>query len=282
MYATLKRIFMKKIILAFDGSNFSQGAFEFARRLNAMQPILLTGIFLPQAELSYMWSYANTPGAQFIPLIEESESALIQKNITLFETLCQSNDIEYKIHRDFFDMVLPALRKESRHADLLILGTESFYENIETDEPNRFLEDALQDVACPVLLVPEKFEFPESIILAYDGSEASVYAIKQFAYLFPELTNKKTLLVYANDNPEDNIPEKSLIEELVTRHFSDITFFKLDLDPGTYFSTWVKGRGATLVVSGSYGRSNFSQLFKKSFVRELIAEHRLPVFVAHK
>ena len=40
---------MKKILIAFDGTHFSDGAFEFARRVNELQPILLTGVFLPQA-----------------------------------------------------------------------------------------------------------------------------------------------------------------------------------------------------------------------------------------
>ena len=61
-----------------------------------------------------------------------------------------------------------------------------FYENIGIHSSYDYLKDVLHDVACPVLLVPEKFDFPESVILAYDGSEESVYAIKQFAYLFPE------------------------------------------------------------------------------------------------
>jgi hypothetical protein len=39
---------MKKIILAFDGANFSEGSFNFARKMNEISPILLTGIFLPQ------------------------------------------------------------------------------------------------------------------------------------------------------------------------------------------------------------------------------------------
>jgi hypothetical protein len=38
-------MYMKKVILACDGSHFSEGAFEFARRLNELRPILLTGVF---------------------------------------------------------------------------------------------------------------------------------------------------------------------------------------------------------------------------------------------
>jgi nucleotide-binding universal stress UspA family protein len=273
---------MKKIILAFDGTHFSEGAFEFARRLNVLQPILLTGVFLPQTDLANLWSYADGAGTVFIPMLESSESELVQQNIDRFEKLCQANGIDYRIHRDFFDFAIPELKKESRYADLLILGSEMFYESMGTNSPNDYLRDALQDVKCPVLLVPEKFDFPESIILAYDGSEDSVFAIKQFAYLFPELTDRETLLVYANTNAEEDFPDKIQIEELAARHFSNLTLFKLDVNPKKHFTTWITEKKSAMLVSGSYGRSGLSQLFKKSFVREVIADHRLPVFIAHK
>jgi hypothetical protein len=36
------------------------------------------------------------------------------------------------------------------------------------------------------------------------------------------------------------------------------------------------------LVTGSFGRSAMSDVFAKSFPAELIREHRVPVFVAHK
>lgn len=274
---------MKKIILAFDGTHFSEGAFEFARRINELQPILLTGVFLPQTELANLWSYAaGGMVGPFVPLLETDESELVLQNIARFEKLCRGNNIDYRVHKDFFDFAIPELKKESLYADLLILGSEVFYENMGTDSPNEYLKDALHDVKCPVLLVPEKFAFPESIILAYNGKDDSVFAIKQFAYLFPELTNKQTLLVYANEEAEEDFPDKIQIEELAARHFSDLSFFKLDIAPRKYFSSWVAEKKSALLVSGSYGRSGISNLFKKSFVKDVIADHRLPVFIAHK
>jgi hypothetical protein len=273
---------MKKIILAFEGTHFSEGSFEFARRLNELQPVLITGVFLPQAELANLWSYADGVAIPYIPLIESEESELVQKNIERFEKLCQQNNINYRVHKDFFDFALPELKKESCYADLLILGSEVFYENMGTNSPNDYLRDVLHDVSCPVLLVPEKFDFPESIILAYDGSEDSVYAIKQFAYLFPELSNRQTLLVYANEDVKEDFPEKIQMEELAARHFNNLTLFKLDVNPKKYFSSWVIDKNSAMLVSGSYGRSSLSQLFKNSFIKDIIASHRLPVFIAHK
>jgi nucleotide-binding universal stress UspA family protein len=274
---------MKKIILAFDGTHFSAGAFEFARRLNDLQPVLLTGVFLPQVELANLWSYGHSTGQAFIPLIESNESALVQQNIEKFEKLCQDNGIEYRVHKDIFNFALPELKNESRFADLVILGSEVFYENMGIKNgPNDFLQDALRDLTCPVILVPEKFDFPESIILAYDGSETSVYAIKQFAYLFPELCNMETLLVYASDNPGAAIPNEMQIGELAARHYPNLTLFKLDINPHRFFNTWVKDKKSPVLVSGSYGRSGLSQLFRKSFITGVIKDHRLPIFMAHK
>jgi len=273
---------MKKILLAFDGINFSEGAFEFVRKLNELQPVLLTGVFLPQAQLANLWSYASAAAGPFIPLVESSETNVIQQNIARFEKLCQYNNIDYRVHKDFFDFALPELKKESRYADLLVLGSEVFYENMGANEPNDFLKDVLHDVACPVLLVPEKFDFPESIILAYDGSERAVYAIKQFAYLFPELTDRRTMLVYVKEDAREDFPDKIPMEELATRHFSDLVFYKLGINPAKYFSGWIAEKKSALLVCGAYGRPGLSTFFKKSFVNDVIADHRLPVFIAHK
>ena len=268
--------------LAFDGIHFSEGAFEFARRLNESQPILLTGVFLPQAELANLWSYADGVGTPYIPLIERSDTDQIQKNIDHFEKLCLGNGIDYRVHKDLYDLALPELKRESRFADLMILGSEIFYGNLGIHSINDYLEDALHEMSCPVLLVPEKFDFPETVILAYDGTEESVYAIKQFAYLFPELTAKQSLLVYANEDPEEDFPDKIQIEELAARHFSNLTLFKLDINPKKYFSSWIVQKKSAVLICGSYGRSGISLLFKKSFIKDIIVDHRLPVFVAHK
>jgi hypothetical protein len=272
---------MKKILLPFDGTNFSQGALEFTARMNEMQPVLAVGVFAPQTNLSNLWSYASAPaGVMFIPLVEEEELTLIQNNIRKFKSFCKKNGIEHRVHKAFDDFALPELAKESRFADLLILGSESFYKDLGADEPNDYLRETVKNSECPVLLVPEHFQFPENIILAFDGSESSVYAIKLFTYLFPELCKNETMLVYAGDN--DGIPDEEYIEELAGRHFANLTLARLQWNPKSYFSTWVSSKKSPILISGSFGRSIFAQAFKKSFVTEVVRDHKLPVFVAHK
>lgn len=273
---------MKKIILAFDGTNFSEGAFEFTRRLNELHPVLLTGVFIPQSLLANLWSFADSERVSLpVSLVNADEATLVDQNKKRFEKLCQGNNIDYRIHEDFYDLALPELRKESRYADLIILGSQVFFEGKGIIGGHDYLKDDLQDVKCPIILVPEKFDFPESIILAYDGSDNSVFAIKQFAYLFPEMTSLPTLLVYAQDDPGKSFPDEVEIEELTARHFSDLTLFKLEINPKKYFSTWIAEKKSAILVSGAYGRRGFPGLFKKSFIRNVINDQNLPVFIAH-
>jgi len=274
---------MKKILLAFDGTHFSEGAFEFARRMNERFPILITGVFLPQIDYANVWSYAEgVSGPLFVPLLEGEDGEAVQKNIAKFESLCQNNNINYRVHKKISDFALPGLKKETRFADLLIIGSESFYENLGVNKLNESVKDALHASECPVLVVPEKFEFPKSNILAYDGSDDSVYAIKQFTYLFPELCNNKTLLVYAKEKDEKELPDEVYVEELAARHFPDLALSKLLINPKKFFNTWAKEKQASILISGAFSRSVFSQIFKKSFVTDVIRDHKLPVFIAHR
>lgn len=272
---------MKKIILAFDGTHFSEGAFAFAKQLNALQPVLLVGLFLPQSELANLWSYAAAQERFFIPLIEEIDSEKIKENIDLFEQRCRENKIEFEVHKKFSDLAVPALEAQSRFADLIVLGSEIFFEQMGAELPNSFFEDALHHVKCPVVVVPEKYEFPKSTLLAYDGSDDALFAIKMFAYLFPEFSKQVTVLVYANRS-EDEIPEKVQLNELLGAHYPNVSMMKFEDKPGDYLNEWMKQASAPIVVCGSYGRSGFSRMFRKSFIRNIIAEHRLPVFLAHR
>jgi len=270
---------MNKILLAFDGINASKGAFEFARRLNELQPILLTGSFLPQTDISASWSYATGEGPVQIPTVEPSVSEKVAENMQQFEASCKKGRIDFRIHRHFHQLAVNELLKETRFADMMVLGSEKFFGGNTV-----FLTDVLHNTECPVVVVPEAFSFPEQLILAYDGSRSSVFAIRQFTCLFRQLCNLPTTLVYASSmrDKEDALPEEDYIEELVARHFSNLEIRHLALHSREEFAGWLSGLPAPMLISGSFGRTLFSQEFKESFAEKVISYRLIPVFIAHK
>lgn len=273
---------MKKVLIAFDGAHFSKGAFEFARRLNELQPILLTGVFLPQVDFSSTLSYAQGGASAFLPLVEGYNAEVVEQEVQAFEEACLRHHIEYRVHKDRYDFAMPELKKETRFADLLLLGSETFYANLGTETPNEYLRMALQDAECPVIIAPETFSFPESNVLSYDGSEDAAFAIKSFSCVFPALCDNKTILVYATEKPKPEIPDMEYIRELSARHFSDLTLHVLEADPRKYFDTWLSDIKNPILVCGSFGRSGMSLAFRRSFITEVINDHRIPIFITHR
>ena len=275
---------MKKVLLAFDCTQFSNGAFEFARRMNESEKILLTGAFLPHINYSTLWSYASGEhGSLLMPPVEGEEKEAMDRNIAHFSTMCRKHDIDCSIHREFFDFALPEFRAETRFADLVILSSQVFFGTHGTLESSEYLRDALHAAECPVVIVPEKFEYPASNILAYDGSASSVFAIKQFSYLFPELCDNKTWLVTLSDDNSTHLPHEENIEELAERHFSYLHMIRLNLDPDEYFGAWMDvQKTKPILIAGSFGRSFLSRLLKKSFITEIITKYKFPVFISHR
>ena len=273
---------MKKIILVFDGSHFSEGAFKMATFLNEFEPILATGVFLQPIDYRDIIGYSGMGTATPITVAPyQTDENLIIRNMRYFETKCQHAGLEYRSHRDTDLFALQELQTESRFADLMILSSELFYDNVGKEQPNDYLRKALRQTECPVLLVPEKYELPNKVMLAYDGKPDSVFAIKQFTYLFPQLFHWETKLICLEEENEP-LPHQELIEELAAKHFSNLTLESVTDETAASFANWVSEQEEYMLVTGAYGRSELSNLFKKSFLADVIGQHKIPVFVAHK
>lgn len=273
---------MKKVLVVFDGAHFPTTTLDFALKLNEESPILLTGIFLPSVDYAEAMSYYYY-GTAVAPLYMdeyEDDVVAIKNNIDEFEDFCRSHHIRYRVHKDIKKKVVKELQSETRYADLLILSSTHFYENLGEMTQEEYLTDTLHKAECPVLLLPADATMPRSVILAYDGSASSMHAIKQFIYLMPQFTDMETLVMYAGDEAED-VPFADLIKEYAAHHFNKLGYYKLTADPKKYFMTWIENKGASLLVSGSFGRSLFSELFHKNFLRDVIKEQKVPIFIAH-
>jgi len=267
---------MKKVLLVTDGESFSEGAFEFARKMNEQIPILLSGVFLPQLEFIHNMDDTSA----FVPITTFNTSS--KQSIEIFKQQCIRYNIEFNIHNKLSGYALPELSKETRFADLMILGSEKLHGAMNLYGPYEYLNEALHHSECPAIVVPEKFTFPESVVLTYDGSASAAYAIRSFTYLFPQLCSRRALLIYGSEKNETEIPEADNILELVAHHFPNLVIQRLDVNPKKYFSTRLADINHPILVTGAYGRSAFSRSIKKSFISDIIQEHQLPIFIAHK
>ncbi len=271
---------MKKVIIAFDGQHYSEGALRTAAWLNQLQTIMVTGVFLSPVDYREVIGYSGVMAGMPIIPPPVPEAADDSASMARFEAFCTAQGMEFRIHRDTDLFALQQLNQETRFADLLILSSELFFENVDREQPNEYLRRTLHMAECPVLLVPEEFREPRCLVLSYDGKAASVHAMKQFTSLFPELCSLETILVMMLDENKE-LPQMELMVELAGRHYPSLTLETLVGEKRNTFARWLEGRPNALLVSGAFSRGGLSHTFRHSFITEVIRAHRIPIFVSH-
>ena len=274
---------MKKVLLAFDGEHFSQDSVEFVRQMNLYQPVLAVGVFLPAVEYAeLLYSFSGVPsGPLLVSEVVPGNEAVIQKNIALFKTACAQAGITSHIHREPLGNIADLLHEETRFADLLVLSGKSFYEDTGEVTREDYIENVLHRAGCPVVLVPEAYKEPQNIILTYDGGDQSAYAARQFSYLFPCYKDLPALLVHFAEKGK-NLPVRPEALELLKCHYKHLTTTTVAVNDEKDIEEWILANKDPMVVAGAYGRRMLSQLFKKSFITDIVRSHRMPIFVAHR
>ncbi|HUZ57850.1 MAG TPA: hypothetical protein VMU83_03615 [Hanamia sp.] len=210
----------------------------------------------------------------------KAKVALIKKNIALFGESCINREVNYKLHRD---RGVPAseLIAESRFADMLIVDAETSFNNRFEGIPTEFVRDVLKKAECPVILAPENFEAIDEIAFTYNGSSSSVFAMKQFTYLFPELKEKKVSIIQVNEKGEWSEKDKNKFTEWLQNHYTDLHFEALKGETEYVLFDYFFSRKNMFLVMGAYGRNSLSQFFKHSHADLLINTITQPIFIAH-
>jgi hypothetical protein len=272
---------MKKILLPFAGRAFPRALLEFAEKLNTCAPALVTAAFVPHPDHARLWTTPTSIPSGFPLACDTDEDAVIRTNSIRFRRFCEEHELPFRIHEDRYASALPAIKQETRFADLLLLSSRLFLEDIDAGQPGAQNNELLRNSECPVLLAPDNAALPEELIFAYDGSEASVFAIKQFIYLFPEFERLRASLVYVHENAIEGLPDEQWIKELCGHRFRKFRSIRLNMHTDQFYDTWLGMLNNPWLVAGAYGRSEISMLFHRSFTARVIRAHNIPVFIAH-
>ena len=272
---------MRKITVAFEAPHFPEGAMRFIKEMNDAEQVIVTGVFLPgPVQTAYPTPAAMSAG-MLLPLTDEITSKQLNKSILTFKDFCTSHHIGYRFIKNTGDSGWPELKKQSRYADLIVLGSDVLFDVPGKDKLSDYLKTSLHEVECPVVIVPDNFSSPQHTIITFDGTESSARAIKNFAYLFPEMAHNHTRVITFTSKNNVSNESDARIRELVSVHFPDHKFIHSDVDSGRYFSNWNINNKPAIVVCGAFGRSMMSVLFKHSFIAEVLSDRKLPVFISH-
>lgn len=276
---------MKKILAVFDGVNYSDNTSTFGIDLARKTDSLLVGVFLHDLTYSrFVYTYAWDVPTQYyygFQEIEEQENLKIKENVEVFRKHCITAGIKHKIHLDS-GVPLQELLKESAFADLLLIDTTTSFLRIGDRTPSIFLKDLLSEAKSPILILPDKGQPINDAVIAYDGSDSSVFALKMFSYLFPEWDNLPTTVLTVNHSTSNHIPKNRDLKDLAGLHFRNISYEVLNGDPETEIKKHLRKHPETIVVMGAYGRSTWSRMFHTSLSNKLLKDVKVPLFIAHQ
>lgn len=272
---------MKRILVAIDTNQVNVNLLDFACFTAKLTHSRLTGIFLDKIEIAEEPVQEMTYGSGVSVSAKRSEKVkLFNDGNRLFTEACNNRGANCSLHHDEGSPVVDII-KESRFAELLIVDPEMSFKEKREEIPSGFIKEVLAKSECPVVLAPYSFNGIDEILFAYDGSPASVFAIKQFIYLFPELAEKKVTVLQVNEHGDDAFIEKNKIGELLQMHYSSIGFKLLHGKASDELFGYLLGKKNVFVVIGAFGRNMLSGFFKHSTAELILKTINLPVFIAH-
>jgi hypothetical protein len=232
-------------------------------------------------------NHEENMGRGFVTIAEpvlkryNNESILLDGSRNKFAGECEGIGIRYSIHPNESAWDTDLFVKESRFSDLVLISTNTFQTGNQQPESIFFMEQVLRFSECPVIVVPEGFREIDRLAIAYDAGAESMFALKQFVYLFPYFTDHPSDIIHVKNDGIDDIPNRNLLLEYTKAHFDSTFASKLQFDPKKYFTTWVENKKNVILITGAYSRSSFSNTMRRSFAYPTIADNICPVFVAH-
>lgn len=278
---------MEKILVAIDALNPDKHVLEFACYLSRLTRSKIVGVFLENLVAEERPVLKKVHGMTYVDweLDENAEEykakmESIEKNISFFKDTCIIEAVNYTIHRDR-GVPVRELITESRFADVIVVDVQTSFNKVYDGNPTEFVRDILKEAECPVIIAPEGFDGIDEIIFTYDSSASSVFAIKQFTYLFPQLFNKKVSIVQVNGTGDWQDPDKYKFKEWLGDHYTNLNFEALKGRADSELFIDLMKRKNIFLVMGAYGRSELSKLFKRSQADLLIRSLSQPIFITH-
>jgi hypothetical protein len=277
---------MKNIIAAFDGLKYAISTQEYAINIAKQTNTHLVGVFMDDPTYNSFKINEVVAEKSFsldkIKKLEAVDKATRYESASYFERACEHAKLEFSLHHDH-KIALQELKQESIYADLILIGANETLTHYEEKPPTRFVRDLLSDTQCPILIVPHKFKAIEKIILLYDGEPSSVYAIKMFSYLLPQLKHLSTEVISVKNLDDTmHLPNNKLMKEFMKRHYPKAKYIIMKGWAEEEIIAYLKLQEEnTLIVLGAYRRGAVSRWFRESMADILMRNLKLPLFIAH-
>ena len=276
---------MEKILFVTDAVKLNMQHLDFACFLANLTRSKLTGIFLENLEwelrsketLQQLAVASSLPGAS----IREIKETYCEQQIKTFKEGCERRGVNCHIHRN---RGIPAAEviSESRFADLMVIDAGISFNDQREDIPTSIAEEILKGAECPAVIAPDAFERIDRIVFTFDHSRSAVFAIKEFSHLFPELQDRKAVILSIAAPGNIAMEDKYKLKEWLRAHYQDIDVIVLeDHNKRAGLLEYLLAQKNAFIVMGAFGRGLLSNFLTPSHATPVVRLTGQPVFIAH-
>ncbi len=278
---------MQRILIALDALKINLNTLDFACYTGRLTHSKITGVFLENLvtenrlliKEGYDATYL-TWGPDVADPDYQKKIEILRNNIRIFQDYCAKKGVSCDA---LYKKGTPAkeLIRESRFADLLITDPQTCFNKKFKGSPTTYEKDILKAAECPVIIAPESFNRIDEIIFCYDGSRNSIFSIKQFDYIFPELMQKNVTLLSVNIAGEADLPEVEKLKEWFYSRNVHVHFEFSHGKPEDELLYYMLQKENSMVILGAYGRSALSRLIKRTSAKNILKTNNFPIFITH-
>ncbi|MEI6950342.1 universal stress protein [Paraflavisolibacter sp. H34] len=275
---------MEKIIWVISSQGVRKEVLDFTCYLARLTRSRLTGLVLdnsaketpaPQMERRDYFAATAEPGTDQQILKMDAGQC-----IRWFEEGCEQRGVRSEtlcLKGEPAEVVLA----ESRYADLVLVDPGCSFKDTDEPLPSSFSRELFARAECPVIVLPCRFKGIDEVVFCYDGSRSSVFAMKLFTYLLPQLSDRKAVVLEVAEAPCPASLDKEKILDWLKGHYSVVSFEVETGNAGDELFTYFLRKQNLFIVMGAYGRGRLSQLFHESSADRVLRVVNLPLFIAH-
>ena len=232
------------------------------------------------AELKFVLDSFDNPKNQLVLLYHEQKG---NSNFSEFQKAIKSCKNVKAAFENHFNLDEPVkagvsiqpiqknIKDQCKFADLFIC-TKNAYEREFKDLFNKEMMNE-QNLCCPRILLPENYSQVDNVALIYDGAATSLYAIKQFCRIMPEVCRDKeiVLLIFSgNDYSTDKEQEDKLFVGYLQQHCKQLAVHYYSGEDEIQLRKMLNIGVDTLLITGESSVPYFDRIFSHNETIQII------------
>jgi hypothetical protein len=274
---------VKQIILLYASPENSENALQVCLKIARKERAQVHVVELrhraatPQFQYPFINDLTLSQAPVYEGMIVPDDVATTNQALKYFTQRFSAAGISFTHSSD--DIFLDQIIEQTIYADLLIADAHLNLGEYLTAPIDATLQKLRAKAQCPFYLANDRGTEIQKVVLAYDGKAASMQAIKQFTYLFPDASELPVAVVSILEASQDSLEQEVLLKRWLGQHFSSATIHVLH---GKITESLLEFAAAQqeniLFVMGNHSSDLITSLFHRSTGPEVIKQIHRAVF----